>query len=209
MNSLSAKCRRHKEVGLGRPPHPFERADVIVDVIGHDEYVIDLNTWDIVEGDKVTVKFFFDETWDMHTDRKCAVLIDDRVEVFELVDDQFTIPRHLIVNCDVRLTLMGYHNPLILKGLTCRDGRFIAGDVDDSGISKKVRGRHLATDGKTDGERRTWVIKATNGHLVVTDKIVRMVPEEFDNPYSEDNKLGYIELDMSAKPIKIGSWYDR
>lgn len=153
MNSSSTEYKRHKAVGLGRPPHPCEIADIIVNVIGHDDYVIDFNTWDIVEGDKIVVKFFFDENWDNHTDRKCAVSIDDRVEVFDLVDDQFIIPRHLVVNCDIRLILRGF--------------------FEDPISENKIR------------------------------------PPKYDQPYSEQNKVGYINLDMFDTPIKIGSWYDR
>lgn len=209
MNFSSTEFKRHKAVGLGRPPHPFEKADIIVDVIGHDDYVIDFNTWDIVEGDKITIKFFFDDSWDQHTDRKCAVSIDDRVEVFDLVDDQFTIPRHLVVNCDIRLLLKGYHNPLLLKGIAEIKGRIIAGDVDDSGIGKKIAGKYYATDRIVDGIKQSWVIEDSNGHLVITDKVIKPIPEECNKPYSENNKLGYIEIDMFDTPIKIGSWYDR
>lgn len=208
MNSSLTEFKRHKSVGLGRSPHPFEKADVIVDVIGVDDYVIDFNTWDIVEGDKVTVKFFFDEVWDKHTDKKCAVSIDDRVEVFDLIDDQFTIPRHLVVNCDIRLLLKGFFEP-VGKGSCKRNGRFIVGDVDDEGILGTVGRNFVATDTHIVGIRGAEVFLNDYGHLVVTESKIKPRPEEYDMPYSEDNKNGYIEIDMFETPIKIGSWYDR
>lgn len=56
MNSSSTEFKRHEAVGLGQTPHTFENVVIIVDVIGYDDYVIDFNTWDIVEGDKYDKK---------------------------------------------------------------------------------------------------------------------------------------------------------
>ena len=207
MNSSSTESKMHEAVGLGRPPHPFENANIIVNVTGHDNYVIDFNTWDIVEGDKITIKFFFDDSWDQHTDRKCAVSVDDRVEVFDLVDDQFTIPRHLVVNCDIRLLLKGFFE-ITNKGSCSRNGRFIVGDVNDENVISMINGNFVATDTSIVGLRKAEVFLDGYGHIIVTDNI-KYRPEEYDMPYSEDNKNGYIEIDMFDTPIKIGSWYDR
>lgn len=83
MNSSLTEFKRHEAVGLGRTPHPFENVDIIVDVIGHDDYVIDFNTWDIVESDKITVKFLFDDSWNRHTDKKCIDSLLDTYSAYE------------------------------------------------------------------------------------------------------------------------------
>ena len=207
MNFSSTESKRHEAVGLGRPPHHFENADIIVYVTGHDDYVIDFNTWDILEGDKITVKFFFDDSWDRHTDRKCAVSVDDRVEVFDLVDDQFTIPRHLVVNCDIRLFLKGFLE-ITEKGSCNKNGRFIVGDVNDENVLGMVNSNFVATDTSIAGLRKAEVFLDGRDHLIVTESIKHR-SEEYDMPYSEDNKNGYLEIDMFETPIKIGSWYDR
>lgn len=208
MSSSSTESKRYEAVGLGRPPHPFEKADIIVNVVGHNDYVIDSNTWDIVEGDKITVKFLFDDSWSKHTDRKCAVSIDDRVEVFDLVDDQFTIPKHLVVNCDIRLFLKGFFE-IDSKGSCNRNGRFIVGDVNNENVLGMTNGNFIATDTDIAELRKAEVFLDDYGHLIVTESKIKPRPEEYDIPYSEGNKHGYIKVDMFETPIKIGSWYDR
>ena len=106
MSSSSTKCKIRCGKNNWQEPFPFAKVDIYVWIDG-ENYTIDMNTIDILEGDKITVNFDF-KNWDAYPVRKCAVIAGDKMDVFDISDGVLRIPDRLVVNHNISLYVKGY-----------------------------------------------------------------------------------------------------